>query len=301
MKRFLSLIVLFFAVAFAIDATIGFGGDYLLKHTKGGQTKMFNDLVMKDNHEVLILGSSRALHHYDTPFLSDSLGLDVYNAGFKGQGIILAEGILEMALKHSEPKLVLFDVVPQFDIYEFLDDDNHRRYLGLLKPYFRVSEIGRLFKDISMEEWYKVHSGMFRYNTSLLTMLSDFLRARPCSNSGYVPLSGIMQVASEDAITQVFICDSLKIRYLERMILLSLSKNISVAMVASPQYGTFDSSIYNPAKELCSRYNVPFLDYYASEPFASHKEWFQEPVHLNATGARRFSEMLIKDITPLLQ
>lgn len=81
MKKFIFNILVFFGIIVLIDCGISVLGGYLQNHAKGGSTKKLDDLVMKDKHDIIILGSSRAVVHYDTPFISDSLNLDAYNAG----------------------------------------------------------------------------------------------------------------------------------------------------------------------------------------------------------------------------
>ena len=68
MKKYITNILLFFAIVAMIDLCIGYFGDYLQAHAKGGVTMRINDIAMKDCHDVVVLGSSRAHHHYDTPF-----------------------------------------------------------------------------------------------------------------------------------------------------------------------------------------------------------------------------------------
>ena len=301
MKKFLFHILLFFAVIGAVDTFVGLAGDYLQRNAKGGKTGQFNNLVMKDNHDILVLGSSRALHHYDTPFLSDTLGMDVYNAGFKGNGVVLACGILELVLKHSHPKLIVFDIEPAFDIYTYEDDDNHKRYLYNLKPYYRIPEIGDIFKDISREDWLAVHSGMVRHNTSIITMTVDNLVASSKDSAGFEPLAGTLLSETKAVIDPDREIDTLKIRYVERLIGIARAKEIPVLFIASPKYGCTDSSELDPLKGICLENQVPFLDYYSSQEFNSHREWFQEATHLNATGARIFSSIICGDINSVLQ
>ena len=81
MKRFIFKVALFFAIVAVVDMLVSFTGIYLQTHAKSGHTMRVNNLMMKDNHDVIIMGSSRAHHHYDTPFLSSALNMDVYNAG----------------------------------------------------------------------------------------------------------------------------------------------------------------------------------------------------------------------------
>ena len=106
----------------AVDIAVGFVGVYLRDNARGGDTRQFNDLAMRAEHEILILGSSRAHHHYDSPFLSDTLGIDVYNGGIDGNGVVLAYGILEMVLNRYKPKLVVFDVEPAFNINIYISN-----------------------------------------------------------------------------------------------------------------------------------------------------------------------------------
>lgn len=291
---------LFFAAAGVCDCCVGLIGDYLQAHSKGGSTKEFNDLVKNDSHDILILGSSRALHHYDSAFLSDTLGLDVYNAGFKGNGVLLAEGILEMVLQHSHPRMILFDVEPAFDIYVYEPDKNDTRYLSFLKPYYKEPGVEGIFRDVSTKEWYKVHSGMFRYNTSIVKLFVDKLVAHGTPASTFIPLYGELKDDTPAYVNTGKDYDCLKLNYVARLIQRAGSEGIPVVFIASPKYGMADSSELETVKCICEQNGVAFLDYYADPEFTGHREWFQEPVHLNATGARHFSEVIAKDLVSLL-
>lgn len=292
MKRYIINILFFFAIVAVIDFGVGFAGDYLTNHVKSGDTKRTNDLVMNDTHDVLILGSSRARHHYDTPFLSDTLGLDVYNAGYDGNGVVLAYGILEMILDRYQPKMIIYDVEPAFDINVYAEDNNHKRYIARLKPYYRNKAVGDIIEDVSTDEWYKVHSGMMRYNMNLLTMLTEGMRNSKDGNNGYSPLQGIYdrEPAKADNKTEI---DTFKLKYIDKLIALAKTRQIPIVMIASPKYGQANSTDIEPVKNLCAERCVTFLDYYADAEFQSHKEWFKEPMHLNAEGARAFSKNII--------
>lgn len=289
MKKYIVRIIQFFAIVALVDFVVGWAGDYLQTHAKGGGTKAINDLVKKDQHDILILGSSRARHHYDTPFLSDTLNLDVYNAGYDGNGVILAYGILQMVLERYEPKLVVFDVEPSFDIYEYAADNNHIRYLNNLKPYYNRSGIPEIFKDVSTEEWYKVQSGMIRNNTEIISRVVDNTINRGRTPCGYSPLKGVMTEESVSDHKDSGELDSFKLKYIQKLITLCKENNIPLIMVASPKYGAENSIALNPAMDLAKQNNVVFLDYYAAPLFMSHMEWFNEPMHLNGVGAKNFS------------
>lgn len=301
MKRFIINIMLFFAIVASIDICIGFTGDYLQTYAKGGMTRETNDLVMKDSHDVLIFGSSRAKHHYDAAFLTDSLGLDVYNAGYDGNGVVLSYGLLSLILERYQPKLVLLDIEPAFDIYDNADDNNNKRYIRVLKPYYQNTVVGTIIKGVSTEEWYKLHSGMIRYNTVIINKAKDFVISTPISNQGFVPLKGELKNEPKKSDNQTVVqIDEFKLACLENMIQMAQSKNVSIATIVSPRYGSQSSKALTPAFDVCHKYDVPVLDYYTYPLFMQHREWFKEAMHLNAAGAHEYSKIVAADIISIV-
>lgn len=300
MKKYLLHILLFFVIVAAVDVSVGAFGRYLQGHAKGGSTRQLDDLVMKDRHDVLILGSSRAHHHYDAPFLRDTLGVDVYNAGFDGNGVVLADGVLEMVLNRYKPQLVLFDVEPDFDVNVYEKDNHHTRYIKNLKPYYREGGVSEIIKDVSMDEWRKVQSGLIRYNTEILGMAVDNLIDRGMDRRGFQSLSGKMEKDPEPKAPKKEELDPFKLAYVEKLIVLCQSNDVPLVLVGSPKYGKTDSEALRPVKDIANKYEVPFLDYYADPSFMAHKEWFKEPMHLNSEGARVFSKLIAQDISELL-
>lgn len=295
MKRFIVNILLFFAIVCIIDCCVGAVGGYLQKHS----TSEFNNLVQHDTHDVLILGSSRAHHHYDTPFLSDTLGLDIYNAGYDGNGVVLAEGILEMIMMRYKPELVLFDIEPAFDIFQYANDNNHIRYISQLKPYYKEAGVSDVIKDVSIDEWRKVHVGMLRYNTSILALVFNHIRQCRSDNKGYAPLDGAMIAEPDKNTEQQRVLDNFKLEYVQKLIRLCQTNNVPLVFVASPKYGKTNSSDLQAVIDIAFENKIPFLDYYAEPSFMEHKEWFREPMHLNREGARVYSRIIAKDIKSL--
>ena len=300
MKKFIINVLVFFTIVCIIDVGVGVLGNYLLEHAKGGSTKKLNDLVMKDIHDILIFGSSRAVNHYDAPLLSDSLGLDVYNAGYHGNGIVLAEGLLEMVLNRYHPKMVLYDVEPSFDIYEYKEDNNNIRYLKYLKPYYNQPGISNIIKDVSTEEWYKIQSGMIRYNTDIIPRVVDNVINRGTDLKGFIPAKGVMTEEPISVTKELPKVDSLKLTYLQKMITLCKESDVPIYFISSPKYGTKDSDILQPAKEIARKNHIQYWDYYSDSLFNCHKEWFKEPVHLNEKGAKEYSKLLVQRIAALL-
>ena len=299
MKRYIINILVFFIIIAIVDIGIGYIGDYFQGHSKGGYSKKINDLLIKDKHDVLILGSSRALHHYDTPFLSDTLGIDVYNAGYDGNGIILADGILRMVLERYKPRLIVYDVEPAFDIEEYVNDKGNVRYISHLKPYIKHPCVSALIRDISFEEWCKAHSGMLRYNTNIISLAKDIFKNSGMDEKGFAPIDGAM--TAEPNVSNIDFkplkVDDVKLRYLNDLIDICEDNMIPLIMIASPRYGEKKVEPIEMAKSVCNDRDVPFIDYYSEGTFMHHKEWFKESMHLNRVGAREFSRRLVGDFT----
>ncbi len=192
--------------------------------------------------------------------------------------------------------MIIYDVEPTFDVNVYVDDNNHKRYISRLKPYFSHKVVGNIIKDVSKEEWYKVHSGMMRYNMSIITMLTENFRSGKDSQQGFSPLSGIYDREpnnTDDRGTY----DLFKLGYVEKMVQLVQTKQIPFVVVASPKFGKNSSDDIRPVKDICEQYDVLFLDYYVDSEFMKHKEWFKEPMHLNSVGARVFSSKVFEAVS----
>ena len=94
--------------------------------------------------------------------------------------------------------------------------------------------------------------------------------------------------------------DSFKLDYMEKFVKLAKAKDVPLLIVASPKYGNVDSKGIQPVVDICEKYHIPLADYYANEQFMNHMEWFKEPMHLNATGARFFSQLVSSDIRNII-
>ena len=301
MKNLVCKIILFFTIVLIIDIFVGIVCNSLHTSSKGGLSKGLNDLLNKDVYDIIVFGSSRAHHHYDTPMISDSLGLDVYNAGYDGNGIILAYGLLNLISERYLPSMIIYDVEPTFDINIYQNDKKYTRYINFLKPYYNDKAISEIIKDISLTEYILLHSSLYRYNTSAISLLIDNLITRKTDIYGYEPLYGSMCSTSRTVVDDSVEVDFFKLKYLSKLIEFCQVNNIPLVFTASPHYDVLDSEIFEPAVDLCRKYNVPFLNYYDSEYFRTNISYFKDPMHLNAKGAREFSKLFVSDILPIIE
>lgn len=292
MKKFILNILLFGGIVAIIDVCFGKTCEWLLVHAKGGDLKSFHQAAIIQTSDILIMGSSRAHHHYSSSVINEVTGKTVYNAGFDGNGIVLASGLYEMVSERYIPKIIVYEVTPEFDFNIYRDDDNNNRYLGHLRPYYRNKKIREYISQINPIERYKNLSTMFRYNSKFIDLLKDQFIVGEFTADGYAPLNGRMTTdfikKQSDDETQV---DPMKIRIMEDFIQRVTKTDSKLVFVISPRYGADNSSSFNPIKDLCSKYNVEVWDYYNDNQF-QNIDFFNEPVHLNDDGAQRYSYVI---------
>ena len=214
MKRFIRRIVLFFSIIFIADVIGGHIFSFMVSHAVGGNNGRVNYICNQTNEDMLIFGSSRADHHYNPQILMDSLNLSVYNCGEDGNGIILNYGRLLMIEQRYMPKVIIYEVTNGFDLEI---NDNHK-YIGKLKPYYERKGIKDIFVSVDMTEQWKMLSQLYRYNSSFLTVLADYLH--PIQNmgfQGYRPLEGemdVLKINSEKEVKRNVEYDSLKLAFM---------------------------------------------------------------------------------------
>ena len=92
MKRFILKGILFITLIIFVDFIIGGIFNYLSLNAKSGGNLKNNYIAYNMKEELLIMGSSRAAHHYKPGIFSDSLNMSCYNCGRDGNGIILMYG-----------------------------------------------------------------------------------------------------------------------------------------------------------------------------------------------------------------
>lgn len=297
MRKYLLNIISFFAIVTIIDICFGKIMDYQYFRAKGGETREMNDVCLYNDYDIIIMGSSRAHHHYVPEIIADSLRKNCFNAGIDGNGIITMYGIYQMVLERYKPELIIYDIAKGYDIYENPEDQNNSRYISSLKPYARISQNDEIFKSLSWQEWIKTYSSLYRYNSILFTTINNFWFDNSYNIDGYMKLETVMNYEptifeSEDS----GVLDSLKINYFEKFIRSTKDNGIPLVCVLSPRYRSVTVERYKPLFTLCEQYDIPLLNFYIDTTFSAHKEYFKDATHMNDRGARFFTSKLVEQI-----
>lgn len=295
MKTFVVKVFLFFAVIAIIDFIWGKVMNTALATTEKGDWGRRNYIINKTHEDILIFGSSRAIHHYDPQIFTDSLGMNCYNCAEDGSGILLHYPRLKALLQRYTPKIIIYDIIPKYDFLEFGEITS----LGMLRPFSTNKSIRTFVWEIDSNERYKLYSGFYKYNSSFMEILMQRTSSSPLTADifTYGALDGEMGYDIDDANElEGEGLDVIKYSYFEKFIDMCISHNIRLYITASPWYKMKESDVYAPIYKLCKEKEVPFLNHNFDTAFNYKKEYFHDAAHLNEYGAEIFSSVVAHEI-----
>ena len=111
-KEFLRKFLLIVICLFLLDKGLGLILQHYyfkIRHGELGRTTYVMDSCAA---ETIILGSSRAAHHYVSPVIADILNSSCYNAGQDKQRLIYCLAILKSIYRRYSPKEIILDLNP---------------------------------------------------------------------------------------------------------------------------------------------------------------------------------------------
>lgn len=297
MKKVFTVLVLFIAVSFVADRLLG-----VVLHKAFTKSDCIENYVyQKCDAAVVILGSSRAMHHYVPSIITDSLGLTCYNLGANGKNIYFQFANLNLLLTHHTPKIVIFDC---FSVDVTKSDFKYD--FGSLSDFYPIYGENKTVDSLIEMQGPRyisriICSHTYRYNSRFLEHL---LGHNDVNQGGYEPLSGVYE--KELAVhRENIMIDNSKIGTMQKMIDLCRSHDIQVVFAVSPRYALNETDgpmtqKYEVVSGLCQKNNVPFLYYELDSLYLKDNSLFRDIGHLNDKGARLFTEHFAKDLKEVL-
>ncbi len=277
-----------------MDFTVGGLSAWLYHRSKYGIFHRQQYVLNESTDSIIILGSSRASHQYVSSIFTDSLGLSCYNAGSEGMCVYYHYAMLAAMIERGHcPKMVIYDVMnldtkvhpgPTFTLDAALD--------RLAPHYGDYRCIDSLFGLKDWKEKLKLLSKTYRYNSKLVQSIKCNFMPLP-EDGGYEKVVGKLpdDVEFEKEDYEDCELDSLKIRYMRKMVQLALQNNIKMVFVLSPYYKYGPSKALDVAKEIATENHLDYVDCY-NEPSLMKRELFRDVMHLNDDGAHVWSAYL---------
>lgn len=282
---------------FCSDYVIGKAFEVADHHTKYAIFHRQNYLMNDSNEEILILGSSRANHHYVPSIISDSLGMSCYNAGSNGMCIYYHYAILRTMIDSGRiPKMIIYDVFGLDVAHTAGPTANLEAALDRLAPYYgKCTILDELVSQKGNKERLKMHSRMYRYNSKLVQIIKCMF-IPTVEDNGYEVLNHYMQNVKLESTSNVEeTLEEGKIHYLKRMIDDCKLLNIKLIFVLSPYYGLGLSLSEEFILDQGQKNGIPCYNM-KNEPNLMYPEYFADVMHMNDDGARLFTELLVENL-----
>ena len=268
---------------------------------------VFNQIVGgKINADILISGSSRALAHYDPRVIEARTGLSTFNIGLNGSQTDMQLARLKTYLQHNrKPRLVIYNL----DVFSLQITHDGVYDSGQYIPYLREPEIYSALVGINPEIWKARLIPLYGYavedpRLNWLRGLAAFLGWMPVEDHfrGFKPGHGSWtedfdRFKSRHPQGVRIEVEQAGINQLQELIRLCKGNGVPLLLVYSPEYIEMQRLTSNRTQvfewfyALRDRFDVDLWDYSGSSISAGRYNFYNSQ-HLNAEGARAFSENL---------
>lgn len=295
---FIAKLLLLLFIVFLFDFSIGQTLRYFYFKQECGREYRATYAIEKTTADILIFGSSRAYHQYIPTIIEDKLKQSCYNTGSPGQFLLYNYATFKAISKRYTPKVMILDVSPG-DLG--VDKDSYDR-LSFLLPYYKKHPEIRPIVDLkSPFEKFKLLSSIYPFNSSLLMIAggnSEYFKKRTTDIKGYKPLYGTWNSPIKTSISEPYQLDSVKINFLKSIIEDCHHEGIKLFVICSPTYIQYVKTDYSISviEKIAKETNTAFMDFTDDTFFTTRPELFDDPDHLNNSGAVIFTKRVIDSI-----
>ena len=277
-----------------MDFALGGISAWLYHRSKYGIFHRQQYVLNETKDDIIILGSSRASHHYVPSIIIDSLGMTCYNAGSEGMCIFYHYAMLAGMINRGHcPKMVIYDVMdvdakkypgPTFTLEAALD--------RLAPHYGEFAWVDSLFALKDWKEEIKLLSISYRYNSKLVQSIKCNFIPSPEDN-GYEKVTGKLKDNVKFVRNEYDDCDldEMKLDYLQKMIDITNKNHIKLILVLSPKYRIESSKAIDTIKKIANKNKLPMLDFQNESSLMRH-EYFRDVRHLNDEGAHVWTSFI---------
>lgn len=284
-----------------IDFAIGKMMDWMLPQISNqGETGKTYFSLYDVNTPVVIAGSSRSAHHYETQQVEDSLGLPTYNVSRDGCFFSHNSCVINTIMDRYSPKLIIWE-----NRTEYLAESESDPFVNLY-PYYGSNEwvTTAIEEELPWTEYARLNSNIYKFNSIIHRVLTRF-RSRNSFEGD--PLKGYEPLAPRKLVKRLELTEELKDatkvsetreKRFRAVLARAKEKGIKMIITDSPSYTIrrFENASKARMAEICKEYDVLFIDNTQDPYFLEHPELFDDRSHLNSDGAKKYTEMFLNQI-----
>lgn len=289
MNKFLiwSLKTVLIAMLTLVVLDLGYTKIYLQSNSRGKINQVFSS--SSESYDVVILGSSRANNHFVAPLFKKQ-GLKVFNYGMSGSHLFEADLLLKLMLeKHYKIKTLIIEV----DL-SLSNDKRADAVASKFLPYIHNSEVIRTHFQKEADFNYLYYIPFYRYivydsqigfREAYKTLMKE--PSILLQNLGYYPLDNKKKKKMSNDIRSLKPLKHNK--YYEDIKLLCQKNNIRILPIMTPMCEKTKGINY------FEKVKKAYPEIYNYENAVIEDRYFSSCGHLNDTGARKFTKIILND------
>jgi hypothetical protein len=304
MIRFAKNIFLFLFIIFILDNFFGLVLKKMFYSQSHGDDAVSIELLSKTITDILILGSSRASHHFISDSIQAYTKYTTFNGGRDNCGIHYIESVLPIITNRYSPKCVIIDLMPN----NFLcGGQDYQKYFDIqstiLLPF--ANKYPSIYKDVISYNYSEVIkakiSDSYAYNSLIGSIVQNtYTHLGHIQIKGYEPLYDSIHkktypiaLSNEDNLNDIL--DSNALRSLQKSLICLRKKGIKVIITFSPFYFSrpIKPIVFNAIVDICDRNNCKIINFNDDKRFFKNADYFYDELHCNHTGAK----VLSKDVS----
>ena len=295
------------------DWTLGFALNRSLPRSAAGDVVGYGNLALEQSGaDLIVLGSSRALHQIDPQVLKGELGIDAVNGGVDGQGIAYARAV--------EALLSARGMVPKVFVLNMDISDMAREDLSpsvVLAPFWGENEaVDEILLRSTSHGQLKFFSSVFRFNSRALPLLAKlFTQREEKIHDGFSPIERTMdddpekiEIGGDWFWKGAEQLDPFKMQLYRNFLKSARAAGTRVFVVVGPRFWPPDfeqDPRTAPIDRLAGVASEEGASFFALDSFSnpefSDPDLYSDPAHLNSAGARLYSERLAREIAKTLE
>ncbi len=292
--------LLFLIIFFAADRSLGYILRVLYAKQSRGDYFQTTYAVKQAKEDLLIFGSSRAMHHYVSDILEKNLNYSSYNVGRNGRTVLYSYVIFSQILTYHKPKIVILDLSP----LEFSTDESSQgedMMVSSLLPYSSLPVIRENIKKTSKSDL--ILSNLFStyaYNSSVVQLLGYYFGFQSTNKDqkGYVALKGSKLPAGSNTLKtedNKYVKDDSVQEVLKQFLSTAKKEKVQVYVVVSPTTKYYRKTSIPEIRQITNLYGFTFFDFSHPKGFEENR-FFRDATHLNDDGALKFTEFLVNKL-----
>lgn len=298
MKLFIKYIIIALIGVIVLDLVNRPFCEYLYDTLPNG-SKTKEDIAYiynKEQSDILILGASRASHHYNSDMISKELGVSCFNAGMDGMPIYHQYLCLLKSIENGPVKEVIIDLSPAQVTKGWMTE-----HFSKMTPFYWSNDSVR--KVIDTESKYRENSkylylsSFVQYNSRIHLLTELFYSRKSNRIKGFDPLpySGKKFIKQKQGDETEFKIDENALVYMDKIVSLCKSKNIKLFFVVSPSLASMDN-FCQYMLDYCTNKEIGFMNLSSDSKYVNNAYLWKDLVHLNVKGADMFTYDLIEKL-----